>query len=264
VCVGAWASWSRPGKNTVPTLQGKLSNLNLKFKFKLQVELGPFGGRPQSAAMPGFTVPTRSVVPIPPEPDSITVMIDNFDSFTYNIVQYLEELGASVRVFRHDAITVAQLEALSPRRIVISPGPGAPRDAGVSSDVIRAFGGRVPILGVCLGLQCMYEVFGGTVTSAGEIMHGKTSPIAHDGRGVFKGLPSPFQAVRYHSLAGTLDTLPACLEVTATSPGGVIQGVRHREWALEGVQFHPESILTEHGHAMLRNFLMWGSGRREE
>lgn len=209
-----------------------------------------------------FIIPTRNVVPIPAEPGALTVMIDNFDSFTYNVVQYLEELGATVRVFRHDAVTVAELEALAPRRIVISPGPGAPRDAGVSNDVIRAFAGRVPILGVCLGLQCMFEVFGGTVASAGEIMHGKTSPITHDGRGVFKGLPSPFQAVRYHSLAGVPGTLPGCLEATATSPGGVIQGVRHKEWAVEGVQFHPESILTEHGHDMLRNFLMWPPGGR--
>ena len=217
----------------------------------------------QRAPMPSqFIVPTRNVVPIPAEPGALTVMIDNFDSFTYNVVQYLEELGATVRVFRHDAVTVAELEALAPRRIVISPGPGAPRDAGVSNDVIRAFAGRVPILGVCLGLQCMFEVFGGTVASAGEIMHGKTSPITHDGRGVFKGLPSPFQAVRYHSLAGVPGTLPGCLEATATSPGGVIQGVRHKEWAVEGVQFHPESILTEHGHDMLRNFLMWPPGGR--
>ena len=208
--------------------------------------------------MADATPPRAPLVPIPPEPPGVlTVMIDNYDSFTYNIVQYLEELGATVRVFRSDAITLPQLEALAPRRIVISPGPGAPRDAGVSCDVIRAWAGRVPILGVCLGLQCMYEVYGGTVAPAGEVMHGKTSPIEHDARGVFAGLPSPFRAVRYHSLAGTPATLPACLEVSATSPGGVIQGVRHREMRVEGVQFHPESILTEHGHAMLRNFLMW-------
>jgi anthranilate synthase/aminodeoxychorismate synthase-like glutamine amidotransferase len=184
-----------------------------------------------------------------------------YDSFTYNIVQYLEELGASVTTLRHDAATLADIEALSPARIVISPGPGAPRDAGISCDVIRAWAGRVPILGVCLGLQCMYEVYGGTVTHAGEIMHGKQSPLEHDGRGVFAGVPSPFLAVRYHSLAGTRETLPAVLEVTATSPGGIIQGVRHRELCVEGVQFHPESILTEHGYKIFANFLKCTSGR---
>ena len=193
----------------------------------------------------------------------LTLMVDNYDSFTYNIVQYLEELGASVVVVRHDAATLADIEALSPARIVISPGPGAPKDAGISCDVIRAWAGRVPILGVCLGLQCMFEVFGGVVAHAGEIMHGKTSPMTHDGRGVFAGVPSPFDAVRYHSLAGVRDTLPAVLEVTCTSPGGVIQGVRHRDFVVEGVQFHPESILTQHGYALLRNFLLWTGGRRD-
>ena len=162
---------------------------------------------------------------------------------------------------RHDAITLEGIEALNPARIVISPGPGAPRDAGISCDVIRAWAGRVPILGVCLGLQCMYEVFGGTVAHAGEIMHGKQSPIENDGRGVFVGVPSPFNAVRYHSLAGTRATLPDELEVTATSPGGIIQGVRHKTLAVEGVQFHPESILTEHGYLMLSNFLQWKGGK---
>lgn len=191
------------------------------------------------------------------------VMIDNYDSFTYNIVQYFEELGAHVTVFRHDQITLNELEALSPTRIVISPGPGAPKDAGVSCDVIRRFAGRVPILGVCLGLQCMFEVFGGVVAHAGEIMHGKTSDMFHDGKGVFQGLPSPFKAVRYHSLAGVPATLPACLEVTCKTSNGVIQGVRHRELSVEGVQFHPESVLTEHGYDMLSNFLKVTSGKWE-
>jgi anthranilate synthase/aminodeoxychorismate synthase-like glutamine amidotransferase len=198
--------------------------------------------------------------PTPIDCPGLTVMIDNFDSFTYNIVQYLQELGATVRVFRNDAITLAALEALAPARIVLSPGPGAPCDAGITSDVLRAWAGRVPILGVCLGLQCMYEAFGGTVTHAGEIVHGKTSPIEHDGRGVFAGLPSPFRAVRYHSLAGTPATLPRDLRVTARTANGIIQGVRHATYAMEGVQFHPESILTEHGHAMFRNFLGWQGG----
>ena len=202
-----------------------------------------------------------------PSPPCDLLMIDNYDSFTFNLVQYFEELGARVTTVRNDAVTLAQLEALAPRRIVISPGPGCPADSGLSCDVIRTFAGRVPILGVCLGLQCMYEVYGGVVTHAGEIVHGKTSAITHDGAGVFAGLPSPFKAVRYHSLAGTPETLPSCLVVTATSSrldgsGTVIQGVRHVEYVLEGVQFHPERILTEHGHAMLKNFLMMEGGRR--
>ena len=190
----------------------------------------------------------------------LTVMVDNFDSFTYNIVQYLQELGSTVVVYRNDALSLAALEALRPARIVLSPGPGAPCDAGATNDILRAWAGRVPILGVCLGLQCMYEAFGGTVAHAGEIVHGKASAIAHDGQGVFAGLPSPFQAVRYHSLAGTPATLPRDLLVTARTPNGIIQGVRHKVYALEGVQFHPESILTEHGHAMFKNFLGWQGG----
>lgn len=178
-------------------------------------------------------------------------------------MQYLEELGARVTTLRHDAVTLAEIEALAPARIIISPGPGAPRDAGISCAVVRAWAGRVPVLGVCLGLQCMFEVFGGVVAHAGEIMHGKTSPMTHDGRGVFAGVPSPFLAVRYHSLAGVRDTLPAVLEVTATSPGGIIQGVRHRDFNVEGVQFHPESILTEHGYDMLANFLRFEGGARQ-
>ena len=190
------------------------------------------------------------------------VFLDNYDSFSYNLVQYLQELGASVAVLRHDALTVEDLIALKPRRLVISPGPGAPRDAGICCAAIRSLAGSVPILGVCLGLQCIFEVFGGTVAAAGEVVHGKASLIAHDGRGVFRGLPSPMRATRYHSLAGVEATLPACLAVTCRvdsvngmAGDGMIQGVRHRTLTVEGVQFHPESILTENGHDILRNFL---------
>lgn len=168
-------------------------------------------------------------------------------------------------MFRNDKVTVDEVEALHPVRVVVSPGPGAPADAEVSNDVIRRFAGRVPIFGVCLGMQCMYEIFGGTVAFAGEIVHGKQSPIEHDGRGVFAGLPSPVKVTRYHSLAGTPETLPAELEVTARTASGVIQGVRHREFTVEGVQFHPESILTEHGYEMFANFLRLRKGTwREE
>lgn len=193
------------------------------------------------------------------------LMVDNYDSFTFNIVQYLEELGARVTVVRNDALTVAEVLALRPQRVIISPGPGTPADAGISCDLIRALAGVVPVLGVCLGLQAMYEVFGGRVSEAGEVVHGKASLMAHDGEGVFKGLPSPLRAVRYHSLAGEVATLPPALRVTcrtiAAADGGenaafeTIQGVRHVTYTLEGVQFHPESVLTEHGHAMLANFL---------
>ena len=188
------------------------------------------------------------------------LLIDNYDSFTYNLYQYLCELGADVRVVRNDAATVEQMEALSPERIVISPGPGGPRDAGVSLDVIRRFAGEVPILGVCLGHQCIGEAFGGTVAGAGEIRHGKISRITHDGRGVFAGLPQSLQAIRYHSLAVQQKSVPAELEVTAWSDSGVIMGVRHRHYQVEGIQFHPESIMTEHGKELLKNFL----GSREE
>jgi len=183
------------------------------------------------------------------------LMIDNYDSFTYNLVQYLGELGEDVLTVRNDAITLEDIERLAPARIVISPGPCAPAQAGVSVPLLRHFAGRVPILGVCLGHQAIGEAFGGRIVRARELMHGKTSPITHDGRGVFRGLPSPYTVIRYHSLAIERASLPACLEVTAQTEDGEIMGVRHREHAIEGVQFHPESILTEHGHALLRNFL---------
>ncbi|MBE7519771.1 MAG: aminodeoxychorismate/anthranilate synthase component II [Thermoflexaceae bacterium] len=183
------------------------------------------------------------------------LLIDNYDSFTYNLYQYLAELGADVVVRRNDQVTMEECRALNPSHIVISPGPGDPDEAGISRDVIRAFAGKVPVLGVCLGHQCIYDVYGGRVEGAGEIKHGKTSAIHHDGKGVFRGLPNDFRAVRYHSLAGTPATLPAELEVTAESESGVIMGVRHRKLKVEGVQFHPESIATEHGKELLKNFL---------
>jgi anthranilate synthase component II len=183
------------------------------------------------------------------------LMIDNYDSFTYNIVQYFGELGEDVRVHRNDEITIEQIEALNPDRICISPGPKAPAQAGISVDVLKHFAGKKPILGVCLGHQAIGEAFGGKIIRAKEVMHGKTSPIAHTGEGVFKDLPSPFTVIRYHSLAIERASLPACLEVTAWTNDGEIMGVRHKEFDIEGVQFHPESILSEHGHAMLKNFL---------
>jgi anthranilate synthase/aminodeoxychorismate synthase-like glutamine amidotransferase len=190
-----------------------------------------------------------------------TLLIDNYDSFTYNLYQYLAEMGADVVVYRNDAVTLADCVALHPDHVVISPGPGHPHDAGISRDVIREFAGKVPVLGVCLGHQCIYEVFGGEVAGAGEIKHGKTSTIHHDAKGVFAGLPNDFQAVRYHSLAGTPSTQPSALDVTATAESGVIMGVRHKEFKVEGVQFHPESIATEHGKDLLRNFLAMEGGR---
>ena len=188
------------------------------------------------------------------------LMIDNYDSFTYNLVQYLGELGAEVRVERNDQISIDDIEAMAPERIMISPGPCTPNEAGVSLDVIRHFAGRLPILGVCLGHQSIGQAFGGKVVHAREIMHGKTSLIHHRDSGVFAGLPNPFEATRYHSLVIEKESLPDCLEVTAwtqAADGGVdeIMGVRHREYAIEGVQFHPESILTQHGHDLLKNFL---------
>ena len=188
------------------------------------------------------------------------LMIDNYDSFTYNLVQYFGELGADVRVYRNDRITVGDIEKLAPDKIVISPGPCTPDQAGVSLEVVRSFAGRIPILGVCLGHQSIGQAFGGKIVHAGQIMHGKTSMIYHTDTGVFRGLANPLEATRYHSLVIDKASLPECLEVTAwtgTPDGTVdeIMGVRHKELAIEGVQFHPESILTEHGHDMLKNFL---------
>ncbi|ODS97027.1 MAG: anthranilate/aminodeoxychorismate synthase component II [Lautropia sp. SCN 69-89] len=183
------------------------------------------------------------------------LMIDNYDSFTWNLVQYFGELGEEVRTVRNDAITLDEVVALAPARIVISPGPCTPAEAGISLPLIERFAGRIPILGVCLGHQAIGAAFGGRVVRAKQVMHGKTSPIRHDGAGVFRGLPDPFTAIRYHSLAVERESLPGCLEVTAWTDDGEIMGLRHRELAVEGVQFHPESILTEHGHALLRNFL---------
>ena len=188
------------------------------------------------------------------------LMIDNYDSFTYNLVQYLQTLGAEVKVIRNDELSVAQIGALSPERIVISPGPCTPNEAGVCVDMIRQLGQRVPILGVCLGHQSLGQAYGGDVVRAKTIMHGKTSRIRHDGRGVFAGLPDGYEATRYHSLVVARETLPDCLEVTAWTDNDdgsfdEIMGLRHREHPVEGVQFHPESILTEHGHALLKNFL---------
>ncbi len=184
-----------------------------------------------------------------------TLLIDNYDSFTYNLYQYLGELGATVEVVRNDQISIEDVEQMGPERIIVSPGPGNPNEAGISKDVIRHFAGKMPIFGVCLGHQCIGEVFGGIVEGAGEILHGKVSQVTHDGRGVFAGLASPIAATRYHSLAIRGDSVPDVLEVTARSESGAIMGVRHRTLAVEGVQFHPESILTPDGHAILRNFL---------
>ena len=183
------------------------------------------------------------------------LMIDNYDSFTYNLVQYFGELGEEVRVVRNDEITVEEIEHLSPARIVISPGPCTPNEAGVSLPVIARFAGKVPLLGVCLGHQAIGQAFGGRVVHAKTLMHGKVSPIHHAGEGVFRGLVSPFSATRYHSLAIERDSCPADLKITAWTEDGEIMGVRHLAMAVEGVQFHPESILTEHGHDLLRNFL---------
>ncbi|MGN7726663.1 anthranilate synthase component II [Luteimonas sp. 22616] len=189
------------------------------------------------------------------------LMLDNYDSFTFNLVQYLQALGAEVQVVRNDALTVAQVAALRPERIVISPGPCTPNEAGISLELIDTLGAQVPILGVCLGHQAIGQVYGGHVVRAGRIMHGKTSPIRHEGRGVFAGLPDGYEATRYHSLVVDKASLPDCLEVTAwteNEDGSVeeVMGLRHREHPVEGVQFHPESILTEHGHALLKNFLV--------
>jgi anthranilate synthase component 2 len=183
------------------------------------------------------------------------LLIDNYDSFTYNLAQYLGELGAEVNVYRNDALTLPEIDAWQPEQIVISPGPCTPNEAGISVPLIQRFAGRIPILGVCLGHQAIGQAFGGRIVRAERVMHGKLSAVTHDGRGVFAGLPQQVSVTRYHSLAIERTSLPACLEVSATADDGEIMGVRHRELGVEGVQFHPEAFLTEHGHALLRNFL---------
>ena len=195
------------------------------------------------SALPSTLVATRVLV------------IDNYDSFVYNLVQYLGELGAEPLVHRNDELTVDELLALEPDAVLISPGPGTPDDAGVSNEVVTRFGGRVPVLGVCLGHQCIGQVYGGQVVRAPEVMHGKTSLIHHRDSGVFAGLPEPLEATRYHSLVVDRASVPDCLEITAETDDGIVMGLRHRELAVEGVQFHPESILTAAGHDLLRNFL---------
>ena len=185
------------------------------------------------------------------------LLIDNYDSFTYNLYQYLAELGAEVFVVRNDKISLEEIEKMKPEKIVISPGPCTPDKAGISNDVVKHLGQTTPMLGVCLGHQCVGNSYGGIVGNAGEIMHGKTSPVHHDGKGVFRGLPNPFNAVRYHSLAIFRENLPQELEVTAWTENGLIMGVRHKEHPVEGIQFHPESIMTENGKELLSNFLKY-------
>ena len=183
------------------------------------------------------------------------LMIDNYDSFTYNLVQYFGELGAQVDVYRNDDITLEQIRYIQPQRLVISPGPCTPEQAGISVEVIRAFAGKVPILGVCLGLQSIGVAFGGKIVRARQPVHGKVFPVRHQGKGVFRDLPDPLMCTRYHSLVIERDSLPACLEITAWTDDGEIMGVRHQDYMIEGVQFHPESIMTQEGHALLKNFL---------
>ena len=191
----------------------------------------------------------------------LVLVIDNYDSFVYNLVQYLGELGAEPLVYRHDEATLDQMRALEPAAVLVSPGPGRPEDAGVSNEAIAAFAeAGVPVLGVCLGHQCIGALYGGKVIRADKVMHGKTSEIIHGGSGVFAGLPSPFEATRYHSLIVERESVPDCLEITAETPDGVIMGLRHRDLPVEGVQFHPESILTEGGHKLLENFLGYARG----
>ncbi len=187
------------------------------------------------------------------------LVIDNYDSFTYNLVQYFGELGAEMKVVRNDAVTVEDVRKLAPSHLCVSPGPCSPNEAGVSCDVIEAFAPTIPILGVCLGHQSIGQVFGGKVVRASVLMHGKTSQVHHQGQSVFAGLPSPFQATRYHSLTVEEESLPECLEITARTEDGHIMGLKHREYEVHGVQFHPESILTEHGKAMLQTFLNYSS-----
>jgi anthranilate synthase component 2 len=188
------------------------------------------------------------------------LMIDNYDSFTYNLVQYLGELGAEVSVYRNDEITVERVEALRPSHIVLSPGPCTPNEAGITLPLLARLAGKVPILGVCLGHQAIGQAFGGRVVRAGQVMHGKTSRVRHDEKGVFTGVPDPFVATRYHSLVVEKASLPDCLEATAHAEDGEIMGLRHRELPVEGVQFHPEALLTEHGHRMLQNFIEGSKG----
>lgn len=192
------------------------------------------------------------------------VMIDNYDSFTYNLVQYLRILGTEIRVFRNDEITIETLESLSPEGIVISPGPGRPDSAGLSLDIIKHFAGKVPIMGVCLGHQSIAQAFGGTIISAKKLMHGKTSMITADGKTLYTGINKPFQAMRYHSLAVEKDSLPDCFEITAESEDGEIMGIRHTSMKIEGIQFHPESIMTPVGKRLLRNFLKLSRGELQE
>jgi anthranilate synthase/aminodeoxychorismate synthase-like glutamine amidotransferase len=183
------------------------------------------------------------------------LVLDNYDSFVFNLVQYLGELGADPLVYRSDALTIEQIEELAPDGVLISPGPGRPEDAGLSNEVITNFAGRVPVFGVCLGHQCIGQIYGGDVVRAPQLMHGKTSLISHEGKGVFAGLPDPFEATRYHSLVVQRDSVPECLEITAQTQDGLVMGLRHREFDVEGVQFHPESILTAGGHQLVGNFL---------
>ena len=183
------------------------------------------------------------------------LVIDNYDSFTYNIVQYLGELGAEVKVYRNDALTLGKIADLKPERILISPGPGVPANAGIAVEAVREFAGKVPVLGVCLGHQAIGEAFGARIVRAKTLMHGKSSEICHDSRTIYRGLPYRFKATRYHSLVVDKDTVPEILEISATTPEGVVMGLRHREYPVEGVQFHPESVMTEHGKALLENFL---------
>ena len=188
----------------------------------------------------------------------MVLMIDNYDSFTYNLVQYLGELGEKVEVVRNDQISLEGIARVGPARIVISPGPCTPNEAGISVPLVKEFAGKIPVLGVCLGHQSIGQAFGGRIVHARQLMHGKTSPIHHDGRGVFRGLPEGFTATRYHSLVIERESLPECLEISAWTEDGEIMGVRHKTLAVEGVQFHPEAILTEHGHRLLENFLKGG------
>ena len=189
------------------------------------------------------------------------LLIDNYDSFTYNLYQYLSELGVEVHVERNDMISVEEIEKLRPDRIVISPGPSTPQNAGISNDVITHFAADTPLLGVCLGHQCIGHSFGGRVEQAKTIMHGKSSVIDHDGKGLFKGIPQSFSAIRYHSLMVEEDYLPGCLEISARTDDGTIMGLRHRQYAVEGIQFHPESFMTQHGKTILANFLQFKTGR---